>query len=191
MTDTFRPSIVDEELRKFDAYAHAVTVIQEPHRLGHDGFMFHASWKATGLTNGSTYDVLLDVPAGTYPHLQRFSLSLGRGDVDILTYEGATTSAAGTGQTERNVNRNNTRTAALAVSSGPTVTDPGTLIHTGWAPPTSTGVGQSANGAGPVEQGEEWVLAPSTKYLVRLTNNSGATIALRVEVLWYEVGYES
>ena len=39
--------------------------------------------------------------------------------------------------------------------------------------------------------GEEWILAPSTKYLFRITNNSGGILDLSYEFVWYEIGEDS
>jgi hypothetical protein len=191
MADNFRKSPGDEEQRKFDPFVHAITVISEPHRLGHDGFVYHASGKVTGMVDANVDEFLLAVPAATFPHIQRVRFSFGGGDVDIETYEGATTSDDGVALSELNTNRNSSNTPSTVLTFGPTVTDDGTLIHTAWAPPTAAGIGLSSEGSGNVDAGEEWILAPSTKYLVRLTNNSGATIDYRWEFFWYEIGYEN
>ena len=188
MAQEFRLDSRDEETFKFDKYAHAVTVIQEQHRLSHDGFMFHASGKVTGLANDATQDFLLAVPAGVFPHLQRFNLNLESGDIDVLMREAVTTSDDGAANGELNVNRNSSITPSSVLSLGPTVTDAGLLIHTQWVPPTGAGVGSSA-GVLDIQNGEEWILKPATKYLFRVTNKSGGTIALRYEFVWYEVGY--
>jgi hypothetical protein len=171
----------------FDQYARAICTIDESHRMAHDGFMYHASGKVTGLIDTGTAELLLSVPAATFPHLSRVRFDLGRGDVDLHAYEGTTTSADGTPISAFVTNRNSTNTPDLSLFSGPTVTGDGTLIHTGWVPPTATGTGLSADGVSNSTNGEEWLLKPSTKYLVRITNNSGATITYRYEILWYEI----
>lgn len=180
----------DEEGRKFDQFVHAVTTIDSLHRMTHDGFVYHASGKVTGMIADNVDDFLITTPALSFPHFQRLQITTGRGDIDMLVYEGATTSADGAAITVLNVNRNSANTPNAVFTSGPTVTDVGTLIHTQWTPPTATGVGQSPSGIVGETNGEEWILAPSTKYLIRITNNSGATIDYRYEMLWYEVGYE-
>jgi hypothetical protein len=180
----------DEEARKFDQFAHAVTTIEEVHRLTHDGMVFHSSAKVTGLADAGVYDLLVAVPAGAFPHFQRLQVTAGRGDIDLNVYEDTTTSADGTTVPVFNVNRNSARTPSSVVTHTPTVTGVGTLIHTQWIQPTATGVGQSPAGIVGETNGEEWVLKPSTKYLVRLTNNSGATIDFRYEMLFYEIGYD-
>lgn len=190
MADNFREHYEDERQRAMDPYVHASTTIEALHRMTHDGFVFHASGKVTGMIDDNVDDFLISVPAGTFPHFQRFRMFMGRGDVDVLVYEGTTTSADGGAITTNNTNRTSTNTPGVDLFSAPTVTDVGTLVHTSWLPPTSAGQGQSgATGISGETNGEEWVLAPSTKYLIRITNLSGATIDYAYEMLWYEVGY--
>ena len=191
MADNFRTSPGDEEVRKFDAYAHAATTIDELHRLTHDGMVFHASGKVTGMVDANVDDFLIAIPAGTFPHFQRLRLFMGRGDVDIVVYEGATASADGSAIARNNTNRNSTNTPGVVLTSAPTITDVGTLVHTSWLTPTSAGQGQSGStGIAGETNGEEWVLKPNTKYLIRVTNNSGATIDYAYEMLWYEISYD-
>jgi hypothetical protein len=191
MADNFRESFHDEEHRKFDPLAHAVTTIEELHRLGHDGFVYHTSGKVTGMIDTDVDDFLLVTAAGNFPHFQRLRFSFGRGDIDIQVYEATTTSALGTEITAVfNTNRNSANTPALKLYTGPTVTSAGTLVHTTWLVPTPTSTGTSkAVGIVGETNGEEWILAPSTKYLIRITNNSGATVSYSYEALWYELDY--
>jgi len=169
----------------------AQVVLSEEHHMTHEGFMYHASGKVTGMVDSNVDDFLLVTPAGNYPHMQRLRFDFGAGDIDVQSYEDVTTSADGSSLSSSivNTNRDSANTPNLTLFSGPTVTDIGTLLHTTWAPPTATGNGQSANGISQIEAGEEWILKPSTKYLVRITNNSGATISYRWELLFYEIGY--
>jgi hypothetical protein len=151
--------------------------------------VFHASGKITGILDAGVQDFLIAVPAGVFPHMQRFNMSVGGGDVDIVLHEGTTTSADGTVTPTFTTNRNSAKVAGTVVSIDPTVTGVGTVIATQWVPPTAAGVGQTHDGVSEVNNGEEWIAKPSTKYLLRLTNNSGSTIDLRYEVLWYEISY--
>jgi len=189
MADNFREHVADEMQRAMDPHAHALTTIDALHRMIHDGFVYHASGKVTGMVDTNVDEFLLTVPAGVSPHFQRLQLTTGRGDIDLRVYEGTTTSADGAAVGTLNVNRNSTNTAGTVLTTGPTITGDGTLIHTQWTPPTATGVGQSPAGIIGETNGEEWILKPSTKYLIRVTNNSGATISYRYELLWYEIGY--
>ena len=173
----------------YDPFAKALTTISSVHRGIHDGFVYHASGKVSGMIADEVDEFLLAVPAFCFPHFQRLQITAGRGDIDLLVYEGVTTSADGTPIGTINTNRNSTNTACTIFSSTPTITDIGTLIHTQWIPPTATGVGQSPSGIVGETNGEEWLLAQDTKYLIRMTNNSGATIAYRWEMLFYELDY--
>jgi hypothetical protein len=183
-------STIDAEADKFDNNSRCVSVIQEQHRLSHEGMVFHASGKVTGITNGSNQDFLLAVPAGVFPHLQRFNLHVGAGDIDVLIYEDTVTSDDGATNGELNVNRNSSITPSTVLTLGPTVTDIGTLLHTNWIPPTGAGVG-ARSGVLDVGNGEEWLLKPATKHLLRVTNNSGGSIDLRYEFVWYEIQWQN
>ena len=191
MGDNFRESASDERLRQYDSYAHAITVIQEPHRMAHDGFMHSVTAKFAALADTASLELLLTVPAGVYPHLNKWRSSFGRGDIDIVGYEAPTVSDVGTAMPSLNTNRNSSRVPGMTVSHTPTTSADGSLIHTIWVPPTGTGTGQSANGVANVEAGEEWILPASTQYLWRITNNSGATIPVSFDLIWYEIAYES
>ena len=189
MADNFRKSPGDEEGYKFAPDIHAVTTMEHLHRMGHDGFLFHSSGKVTGMVDANVDEFLL-VTSTLEVNFSRFRLAFERGDIDVEMYEGTTASADGTPQTVFPTNRNATSSSAAVLNFAPTVTVDGTLIHTGWLPPTAVGVGQSSEGVTTDTSGEEWILKPSTKYLIRLTNNSGATLSYRWEFLWYEPNYD-
>lgn len=191
MADQIRPivGLYEEEQLKFDPYSHAVTTIEQQHRLLHDGFYFVASGKETAWLTATSRLFLLRVPASTHPHVQTMSLTFGRGDIDFTAYEAPTVSAVGTPIVTHNPNRQSANTPDLELYAEPTVTDDGEEIFTLWTPPTAVGVGQSASGIHGVGQGSEWILAQGTDYFVRMTNNSGATIDWSYEFAWYEVGY--
>lgn len=186
---TFKDNPYEEEEHKFAPDIPAVTVMPHLHRVGHDGFLFHSSGKVTGMIAANVDDYLLVTPAALEVNFSRLRLATERGDIDIQLYEGTTTSADGSAETVMNTNRGSTITPTAVLTSAPTVSGVGTLVHTGWIPPTAVGVGQSSEGITTDTSGEEWILAPSTKYLIRITNNSGATIDYRWEILWYEPDY--
>jgi hypothetical protein len=190
MSDNYRPHFWDEMTKAMDPYVHAITAVAEVHRMSHDGFMHHVSGKQTGIANAASAEFLMVVPADVRPHITRVELDVGAGDVDLLMYEGTTTSADGTALTSKTTNRNSIHTPGCVAYGGPTVTGDGTQFHQVWAPPTSAGVGQKV-GIMNIALGEEWVLQPSTKYLFRITNNSGGTISLGYEFVWYEVAYQT
>ncbi len=188
MGDNFRPNATEEEAYKFDPLLHAVTTVPGPHRMGHDGFMFHSSGKPAAIPNGLTADFLMSVPKGTYPHIQRVELNLSAGDVDLVMYEGVTTSDDGTTLPVFNTKRSSPIVNKALVCGGPTITDLGTQFHLLYVPPTSAGVGNTV-GVIDINQGEEWLLTEDIKYAFRITNNSGGALTLSYEFVWYEIGY--
>lgn len=172
----------------FDRFVPASTVIDGAHRMVHDGMFFLTSGKQAGWLNAAEKLFFINVPAGTFPHVQAMRLNFGRGDIDFVASENPTASSMGTPIAAQNVNRSSDNTPRLELYSEPTVSDDGLNIFTLWSPPTSTGNGQSANGVEGVGQGSEWILKAGNTYLIRLTNNSGSTIDWSYEFSWYEPG---
>ena len=188
---TFRGSPGDEERYKFAPDVHAVTTMPHVHRVGHDGFFFHASGKVSAMVDANVDDFLIVTPATPEVNFGSLSLKVGDGDVDVQFYEDTTTSDPGAALTELNVNRLSAITPGTVITFGPTVTGVGTLLHTDWVPPTGTGIGQTANGSfSGGGKGEEWILKASTQYMIRITNNSGATLDYAWEMSWYEPDYD-
>lgn len=178
-----------EEYRKFDQYAHAVTSIDEPHRMIHDGFMFSLEHSSASLANNGDLDLLITVPAGVFPHIRQTGVRVGDTPCTVHFFEGPTTSANGTALAVYNRNRNSDNTNDVTIYVGPTVSDDGTELVRRLLP--ASGGFFTPGGASIQGFSEEWILAPSTDYLVRVTNESGAAIDLTVDILWYEIGYES
>jgi hypothetical protein len=188
--DNFRGSTSDELMRAWDPFTHSLTMIGEKHRMIHDGFSYHCTDRAVSLANGADLDILLDNPAGNFPHINGILFSMGDSPCDLVSYEGVTTSASGTLAARFNRNRNSTNESAMLAYVGPTVTDLGLQVHDRFIPDAG-GAGSNDVGVISPNFGEEWILKPATKYLVRLTNNSGGAITVGMEMLWYEVAYES
>lgn len=187
----YRTNLRTMQLRSYDPELPYLTTIDSLHRLTHDGLLFHHSGKRTGWLDAGVDDFLITTPASGSGHIVNFAVTTGRGDIDILAYEDAVVSANGTELTDVfTTNRNSTVVPETKLYQNPTVTGVGTLIHTSWHPPTGTGTGQSGNGLVGGGPGEEWELKPNANYLLRMTNNSGATIDYRWEYKWYENGYE-
>lgn len=182
-------TVADAEKDKFDKFNRAVTTIDSAHRLVHEGMFYQVSGKQTGWLDTTSEEFLIVTPAFTFPHVQVMLLNFGSGDIDFAAYENTTTSADGTPLVPMNVNRNSTNAPDTVLTAGPTITDDGDNIFNLWVPPTGTGVGQSANGVQGTGQGSEWILAPDSKYLIRLTNNSGSTIDWSYEFSWYEIDW--
>lgn len=169
-----------------DAYGSGTVVIDSVHENIHKGFVYHASNKFTTVANGASAELLLVVPALTFPHFHRFKCNTGAGNIDVYFFEGTTVSANGTQLTAGNINRNSSNTPDMDVYHTPTITGDGTQVAHHWSPPTGAGIGNTI-GVTDITNGEEWLLKPSTNYLIRITNNSGGSIDIWTEFLWYEL----
>jgi len=162
----------------------SIVVVGFAHNKTHNGEMYHVSGKITGILDAGVQHLLIH--SGTPEvHLNSTKFSFGRGDIDILLYENVVTSADGTLIPTINLNRESANTSTTLTYKDPTITDQGDLIHTQWFVPTSAGVGQSPGGTDSEGLGEEWILDPATKYDFVITNNSGSTIDMWFEFLYY------
>ena len=119
------------------------------------------------------------VDAAEYVHDQDSSA------VVLEIYESTTTSADGTSLPVFNKNRNSSNTPGTVISVGPTITDVGTQIkRAAITSPSGSSVVFSQSKSG------EWILKPATKYLVRITNNSGGAIDFNITIGFYELEYD-
>jgi len=150
------------------------------HRL-HEGRAFIA-WNiypdSAKLDAGASADIVLAAGPGTIPHVTIAMESSG--DADFFIYEGTTTTG-GTAFTPVRRNRNIATTSNVAMVTNPTVNTLGTLINRQFVT-GGTGKKSSGGGAGSLE----YVLAPLTNYLFRLTNVNGTAHTALLELEWYE-----
>lgn len=187
MTDYAWDGYGRQQAGRIDKFTGGLVTIGEEHWTVHNGVVHQGAHKFTGVLTATSVDLLLKVPAGVFPHLREFAVYAGRGDIDVMVYEGTTVSNDGTGVSLVNMNRNSSNVSQSQFFHTPTVTDPGSIIKRVWLPPTSTGTGLSASGIIRSFEGSEWILKPATNYLFRATNNSGATIALQMFGILYEL----
>jgi hypothetical protein len=158
----------------------------------HDGMFFNASGIVTGIAAGANFDILIQMPAGTFGHLTLVEYSVESGPVDLKFYEDSTVSATGTLVNVRNHNRVNPTDASNAdVYHTPTITDIGTLLHERYIPASGAG-----GTSGLLVSGEdsEWVLGDpvsAKNYVWRLTNNDTGSIRVGFHFNGYELGYQS
>jgi len=123
---------------------------------------------------------ILLVTDGGEPHLI-FSITAG-GDSEIAFYEGVTTSSDGTALAEYNQKRDSANIATVVATHTPTVTDLGTRLLSEFQPGGTTGQSQGGGQFSP----REWILAGSTKYLVRGINRAGNAQPMGIVCQWYE-----
>lgn len=173
--------LVENYNMALDSVSGALQVIDYEHARVHSGKAFLVNGKHS-INNAATDYYLLKVPAASYPHLRQVKITGTGGPMDIYLFESPTTSADGTGMTEINYNRNSANAPTMTVFADPTVSADGTeleyLLVTGTKHDTGLSEGEQI----------EFVLKPSTNYLVKVTNNSGSTVSYALKLFWYEIG---
>ena len=164
----------------YDEDTGAVITIESTHHEVHEGEMFHAGYSASVL-NGANLDFQLTTGAkDTHSTWEVFAGGL----VTVSLFEAPTTSG-GTAVAAYNMHRGSPNTPQSAVVHTPTVTDTGSvalvngrILPGGTSPTTRVGGG--------IRAGAEWILKSNTKYLLRVNNGSGGTIAINAVLEWYE-----
>ena len=180
--------LVHERRKAYDDFSHAITTIDSGNRNIHEGFSYHATGRVASLANGASIEALIVTGAFCYPHINSALFTLADSPADIATYKDTTVSANGTEIVSWNRNLNSSNTAGCKIYTGPTITADGEQIHDRFIPDNG---GTGINDVGTISPnfGEEWILTPSSNFLIRLTNNSGGAITVTFEMLWYELGY--
>jgi hypothetical protein len=147
----------------------------------HEGRAFYAYYlngDANQLADDASIDIAVAWAAGKYPHLV-FDVNCG-GDAEFTIYENATVTG-GTSFTAINRYRSSANTSSSAILINPTVTTTGTALTGEFL---AGGSGGQAGGAAAFSF--QYVLAPLTTYLFRLTNRSGQAHMAHLMIEWYE-----
>jgi len=174
-------SDADGTIAYVDEFSGAVGIIDQEHLKIHAGKLFTVAARFS-LANGATKEFLGVVPAsGTFPHFRKFVIAGGNTPFDVDFFEGTVTSDDGTTITGYNNNRNSTNTHGLSLYADPTVTTDGTNLE----PITAFSTAKDSGGIGS-ETSNEWIMKLDTKYLFRITNNSGGTENFTANMFWYE-----
>lgn len=142
-----------------------VAIVSE-HKRVHLGLM----WDITALFETVADDAHADltVTSGS-KELHCIYAAASEGNAHIFVYEAPTTSA-GSAALVKNANRVTGDSGAPIAIKAPTVGNVGTRLTEGFI---AGGRGGNAGGGGD-ERGTEIILAPSTKYLFRVTNKKGS-----------------
>ena len=157
-----------------------ISNIDYVHAQTHAGRFFSGGIYNASVANGVSLDVLIQT--GVQSFHAKFDL-VTSGDATVRLYENATFSAAGSAVTMSNHNRSSSKVFVGTVTSTPTITATGTQLNgTGYIP---AGMKNQTVG-GDFGFSNEFVLKTSTVYLVRLTNDSGATAKMQISVAGYE-----
>lgn len=147
------------------------------HQLIHEGYGFHASEKISSLTNGSSYNLLLQT-SNTETHLLITHIDSTAAPCDIFIFEDAIVSNVGTPVSVHNTNRINQLPYNGRLYHTPTITNDGTQLEYH----IINGAKQSGGSSEVFDF--EWVLKPNSNYLIRLTNNSTGTLDAGYELFW-------
>lgn len=151
----------------------------------HAGQFFTVAFKQT-LTAGATSKVTMLTPAAEVGTIH-YRPALFACSADKLTlgfYEGASEATGGDTVNPVNHNRNATSTNGMIVKTGVTVAENGTKISEAYIP-GAVGVGGTRNG-GDFGATTEWLLKPSTLYVITYANGSSEANDVFTELQWYE-----
>lgn len=179
LSDAFKEAIADS--LNIDTDSKALGTIEQEHLKIHAGKLFTFSNKTTLSNGGGVAEFVGEVPAGSYPHYRKLLIESSGGPFDIEFFE-APTYTGGTPVVPVNNNRNSVITPELVIKTSPSVSDPGTRLEIVYID------GSKQVGAIGSDAANEWVLAESTNYLIRITNNTsgGGTSVFSVNMFWYE-----
>ena len=166
-----------------DALTGAVQGIEWEHSRIHSGRGFSYVDRVDNLANNASFYWQLDNPAGNYPHLRLIFLTADGAPVELRLFESPTITDNGTQGSVKNHNRVSVNAAGLAVYRATTVSADGEELDFTLIPGTD-----AAGGSGIVGVDTEWILAPATKYVLKFTNTSGATVDAGLRLFWYEGG---
>ena len=166
-----------------DATTGAVQGIEWEHSRIHSGRGFMYVDKVDNLSNGASFYWLLDNPADNYAHLRLIHFVSDGAPAEFFLFEAPTVTGNGTQGSPKNCNRASANAANLDVYRGATVSADGEQLDFGLIPGTRTTGGSGGDG---VET--EWILDPSTKYVVKFTNASGGAVDAGLRLFWYEGG---
>ena len=159
--------------------------IQMPweHHLVHDGKLFSVSAYQTA-TSAQNVNMLVYMTAASSEIHTVFAVATG-GQCLITLYEGVTTSADGTTQTARSMDRDKPGTPKSHFSLGCTwSTNTEIILHRTLIP---GGDSQQTRVGGAGRNDVEWIFAPGNKYLFNIQNLSGNTITTSINLTFYEM----
>lgn len=139
-----------------------------------DGENFVATDIANAIADTASQEWLVVV--GSEPIAVKATYAVeGKTTIDI--FEGTLVSSNGAPTLIMDANRTTGNTPLTTVHTGPTITNDGTKIAIGLLQ-----AGEKEKGITSTETGDRIILKASTNYLMRLTNKSGGTIDMSLQV---------
>ena len=164
-------------------YTHK-SISTEHHKI-HEGDAFAFSSLIEDLAAAATDELLFVTSASDYVHMKEFSVASTGGSILLEVWEDVTATNGATTLEMINRNRNSSTTSNLAIYTAPT-----SVSETGCTKIFQTFIGGSdgfrATGGGDGGSLAEYVLLPSTKYLLRITNNGAAAADIFVSGFMYK-----
>lgn len=133
------------------------------------------------LAVNATIEILFDNPVNNYIHLRVARFTAESAPADILLYENTLVSSNGTLLTIYNKNRAHSNTPNASLSIRPTITNNGTLLDSHML------VGEKQAGGLAPETSVEWILKPSTLYLLKYVNRGLNNTKVLAHISFYEV----
>ena len=171
-------------------------VITTDHASIHDGWGYSIYATFTAVADGDTRNLVITTPATTvdrpYVHLKYFDAWIGNASGTLQIYEDPYDVTGGTPVDVINHRRTGTPpTSDSTVVHTATVTlDNVSPAHTAKLLPTlrfgGGGTGPQGRAGGDRSTDIEWVLEPETKYVIQITNTSGAAADIGFWAFWYE-----
>ena len=168
-------------LAPYDSVSGAPYWLDVAHYEIHYGGMCHAEHVDGTVADDDVVDVLLRTGASADHAI--FEVSVG-GQSSVQMWEAPQVGDVGTAFGSLNMNRLMTRTAETLLYHSPTITATGAITMVNRIIPA--GATAQTRVGGQSSKGVEWVLAPETDYLLRITNTSGGNIPISTVFEWYE-----
>jgi len=150
------------------------------HARVHAGEMFDVDFVDDVWASAEVHDIGITTPAGESIHIR---LGASAGNSARAQFYEASTFTVGTPLTPQNANRESTKTTDTAFVSEPTISVLGNLIRESIFQGGSGGNAPGFN----LSSSQEIILKPDTMYILRLSNLSGGSTQLALNLQYYEV----
>ena len=162
----------------FDDLSEALVFVEKRHQRVHVGKAFSCSHLSSSVANGTNLDVLMKTGAYTVHLVYTAAVSA---EFEIRLYEDTIISSDGTFLPVLNKNRGSVNTTTLLAFLGPTVTGIGTELRVNLLP----GAQKDKEVGAILGEFPEYNLKPDTNYLIRLSNTSGGTSKVAMDIEFY------
>lgn len=154
-------------------------IADEVHLRVENGDTFMHNNVHLAVANLATLDHLLVTGADPI-HLTIWGITATNAPALLDLREGVTVSANGTPAPLLNKNRTSTKTTEVLMYEDPTITDIGTHLEGDFVGGSKQTGGEGSGNS------TQWMLAPNTNYLLRVTNQAGQAMDISVHIEFYQ-----